>query len=134
MRKVVIVTGGSGGLGSEIAIRFGLTGAKVVVNYHAHRDDAEAVAKRINEDKGEAFVQQADVCDLSQVQSMVAATLDKWGRIDVLVNSAGGGSQQFGSGDQSVLDMDEEIWDKVVAVNLKGTFLCINPSLPFITL
>jgi 3-oxoacyl-[acyl-carrier protein] reductase len=130
MSKVVIVTGGAGGLGREIAIQFGLTGAKVVVNYVAHLDDAEVVAEKINGNGGEAFVYKSDVCDLSQVQSMADATVRRWGRIDVLVNNAGGGAGQFGGTHQVVAEMDEWVWDKVVGVNLKGTFLCIKAVAP----
>lgn len=130
MSKVVIVTGGSGGLGSEIATQFGLIGAKVVVNYNVHLDDAEIVAKKINQSGGEAFVYQSDVCNFSQVQSMVEASLSRWGKIDVLVNSAGGGTTKFGRSDQLVTEMDERVWDNTVGVNLKGTFLCIKAVAP----
>jgi len=130
MNRVVIVTGGSGGLGSEIALRFGLAGAGVVVNYILHLDDAQAVVERINEAGGTAFAHQADVCRLGQVQAMVEATVQKWGRVDVLVNSAGGGAGKFGLMDQSISEMDENVWDKVIELNLKGTFLCIKAVAP----
>lgn len=129
MSKVVIVTGGSGGIGGEIAIRFGLNGAKVVVNDIAYLDDAEGVAKKINESGGEAFVYEADVCNYEQVKAMVEATLDRWGRVDVLVNNAGGGRRWLGQG-QLVTEIEEMVWDKVVNVNLKGTFLCIKAVMP----
>ncbi len=129
MSKVVIVTGGSGGIGGEIAIRFGLNGAKVVVNDIAYLDNAEGVAKKINESGGEAFVYEADVCNYEQVKAMVEATLDRWGRVDVLVNNAGGGRRWLGQG-QLVTEIEEMVWDKVVNVNLKGTFLCIKAVMP----
>ena len=130
MSKVVIVTGGSGGLGGEVAIQFGLTGAKVVISDIAYFDDAEGVAKTITQSGGEAFVYEADVCNYQQVKAMVETTVDRWGRIDVLVNNAGGGIRWLGLEGKLVTETEEEVWDKVVDVNLKGTFLCIKAVVP----
>ncbi len=130
MSKVVIVTGGAGGLGTEIAIRFGLTGARVVINDIAYLDDAEGTAKKINESGGEAFVYEADVCNYEQVKAMVAATLARWGRIDILVNNAGGAIRWLGAGGQLITEMAEAVWHKVIDVNLKGPFICIKAVAP----
>jgi len=70
MAKVVIVTGGSGGLGGEVAIQFALTGAKVLVHYHSGKNDADIVASKIKNNGGEALVYQADVCNFDQVKAM----------------------------------------------------------------
>jgi len=128
--KVVIVTGGSGYLGSEIAFRFGLNGNKVVVNYFAHQDGAEMTAKRINENGGEAFIYKADVCNYKQVKAMVEDTLDRWDRIDVLVNNAGGYRGPMLLESELATEMEEEEWNKVIDVNLKGPFICIKSVAP----
>ncbi|MFC2001945.1 SDR family NAD(P)-dependent oxidoreductase [Chloroflexota bacterium] len=130
MSKVVIVTGGSGGLGGAIATEFGLTGAKVVICDIAFLDEAEGVAKKINEGGGETFIYKADVRNYSQLKAMVEATLDRWQRIDVLVNNAGGGTPLMGLGGAPLTEMAEEVWDRVVDTNLKGTFLCIKAVAP----
>ena len=130
MSKVVIVTGGSGGLGGEIGIRFGLTGARVVINDIAYLDDAEELAKKINKSGGEAFVYEADVCNYEQVKGMVEATLARWERIDVLVNNAGGATRWLGSKGHLVTEMDKAVWQKVVDVNLTGQFICIKAVAP----
>jgi len=130
MSKVVIVTGGSGTLGSEIALRFGLNGNKVVVNYFAHQDRAEAIAQRINEGGGEAFSYKADISNYQQVKAMVEATLDRWDRIDVLVNNAGGYKGSMILESQLATEMEEDEWHKVIDVNLKGPFICIKAVAP----
>ena len=130
MNKVVLITGASGGLGSAIAKRFGTDGDKVVVNYNKSVQDAENVAKEINSSSGEAFVHQVDVCNYAQVKKMADETVTKWGRIDVLVNAAGGSVNIMAGKFQGVAEMGEEIWDEVVDSNLKGTFNCIKAVVP----
>ena len=130
MTKVVIVTGGSGGLGGEVAIQFALTGARVLVHYHSNKNDADMVASKIKQDGGEALVYQADVCDFGQVQAMAEFALARWNSIDVLVNCAGNDAKFLGGKDQLIIEMDEAMWDKVVNLNLKGTFQCIKAIAP----
>ncbi|MFC2007675.1 SDR family NAD(P)-dependent oxidoreductase [Chloroflexota bacterium] len=130
MSKVVIVTGGSGGLGAEIGLRFGLAGAKVVINDIDYLDDAEAVAKKINEIGAEAFVHKADVCNYEQVKGMVEATLSRWDRIDVLVNNAGGMHRWLGKTGQLVTEMKEEVWRKIIDLNVTSPFICIKAVAP----
>ncbi len=130
MSKVVIVTGGSGGLGGAIASQFGLSGARVVINDIAYLDEAEELARNINKSDGEAFVYKADVRSYPEVQAMVAATLDRWQRIDVLVNNAGGGTPLLGMNAPLLTELEEEQWDRVIDTNLKGTFICIKAVAP----
>lgn len=116
--KVVLVTGASHGIGREIALAFGREGANVAVNYATDADAAVAVAAEIRALGAEALAVKADVSLPSEVQSMVDRVVHEFGPIDVLVNNAGvvrrGG----------LFDISEEMWDEVLDVNLKGTFLC----------
>lgn len=120
--KVVIVTGGSRGIGRAICARFAAEGARVVVNYFSGFDPeegkaAESVVKEISADGQSAFVFDADVSKAEQVTSMVKTTLERFGAIDILVNNAG----IYPYSD--FLEMPEELWDRVNDVNLKGVFL-----------
>jgi NAD(P)-dependent dehydrogenase (short-subunit alcohol dehydrogenase family) len=116
--KTAIVTGSSQGIGSGIALKFAEEGAHVVVNYHKSKHLAEAVADKICSLGVRALTVKADVSQKTDVARMVQTALDQFGRIDILVNNAG----IFVAG--KLADLKEEIWDRVMAVNLKGVFLC----------
>jgi 3-oxoacyl-[acyl-carrier protein] reductase len=113
--KVVIVTGAGHGIGRAIAERFSAEGAKVAVN-DLHQARAEEVAKSL---PGEAMAIKADVSSKAEVDVMFDAVLAKWGTVDILVNNAGNIYA-----DRHFLTGDEAWWDQVLAVNLKGAFLC----------
>jgi len=116
--KTVLVTGAGHGIGRAVALRFGLEGARVMVN-DVHRANADAVAKEIGSAGGEGISFVADVSSKAQVDAMFDSLLERFGTIDVLVNNAGliGMARHF-------LEADEAWWDKVLGVNLKGAFLC----------
>lgn len=116
--KVILVTGGSRGIGRAICLLLGQEGAKVAVNYMGSPDHAADVVRLIEQDGGEAFAVRADVGLKADVDRMVDAVHDRFGRIDGLVNNAG--ICIF----SEVLDITEELWDRTIDVNLKGTFLC----------
>lgn len=122
--KVVLVTGGSRGIGRGISELFARDGAKVIVNYSAEADSgaflgsAETLVETLNAAGGEACAYAADVSKAAQVREMVSFARARYGRIDILVNNAG--ICPFAE----FLDLTEETWDRVFAVNLKGTFLC----------
>ena len=116
--KVAIVTGAGRGIGRAIAIRYGQEGAKVVVNYSASETAADEVVAAIRGAGGEAIALKADVAIKAEVDGLVQAALDAFGRIDILVNNAG--ICPF----SDFLDISEDLWDRVQDVNLKGTFLC----------
>lgn len=118
--KVAIITGGSRGLGREIALAFGRRGWKVIVNYLSHHRNAEHTAEEIIRSGGEAVIFQVDVRNAEQVGAMMCEMLDRWGNIDVLVNNAGV------TKDGLLVRMSEEDWDDVMNVNLKGAFNCIR--------
>lgn len=116
--RVILVTGGSRGIGRAIALAFSSPGHAVAVNY---RRDADASAETVAEIRRRGAVAesfQADVAEHEQVRSMVDAVVSRFGRIDVLVNNAGGNRDGF------LAMMSREDWDSVIDVNLKGVFHC----------
>ena len=130
MEKVVIVTGASGGLGSEIARRFGTTGAKVVVSGRSQKT-IEGLASEINKGSGQSFAYQADVRNYEELKGMIEKTVKRWNRIDVFVNAAGGSlSMLTKKNNNSLLEHSEEEWDLVVDTNLKGAFNCLRAVAP----
>src|SRR2546423_12655543 len=88
--KVAVVTGASKGIGAGIAERFGAEGAKVVVNYSSSREGADRVVAKIKQAGGEAIAVQADVSKKQDVERLVAGTQKAIGKLDILVNKAGG--------------------------------------------
>jgi NAD(P)-dependent dehydrogenase (short-subunit alcohol dehydrogenase family) len=119
--KVAIVTGAGRGIGREIALRFAREGAHVVI---ADLDEtgAATAAAEILEQGGEAIALGLDVADPARVDAMIAGTLARFGRLDVLVNNAGIGSNQ------AVLEMSLAEWERNLRVNLTGTFLCAQAA------
>ena len=124
--KVVIVTGGGTGIGKVYSQRLAQAGARVVLADIAG-EAAEAVALGIREAGGEAIAIRTDVIDPAAVQAMVDQTIAKWGRVDGLINNASLMSV-LERGDWFKIDPDE--WDRVMAVNLKGIFLCCRAVYP----
>lgn len=116
--KVAIVTGASRGIGKAAALALVSQGAKVVINYARSSDAAEATVKEITDAGGEAIAVQADVSQSAEVDNLIKTTLDKFGRIDVLVNNAGI------TKDTLLLRMKPEQWQAVIDLNLTGVFLC----------
>lgn len=114
--RVAIVTGGSRGIGRAIAIGLAREGASVVVNYLSQASAAEEVVGTIRAAGGEAIAVQADIGNLTQHDGLVAATRERFGRVDVLVNNAGIGRRQ------PFLDATVEAWDWVHGINLKGVY------------
>ncbi len=124
--RVAIVTGGGTGIGRAVSLRLARLGAKaVVVNYSRSESDAEATAGELRELGAEAMPYRADIADESMVKSMIAATVERHGGLDLLVNSAG--TTHFIP--HSDLDaLTDEVWDDIVSVNLKGTFYCCRAA------
>ena len=116
--KVAVVTGASRGIGKAAALALFSQGAKVVINYARSNDAAEATVKEITESGGEAIAVRADVSKNEEVDNLIKTTLDKFGRIDVLVNNAGI------TKDTLLLRMKPEQWQAVIDLNLTGVFLC----------
>jgi len=118
--KVAIVTGGGSGMGRATALAFAKHDARVVVA-DLDGDDAEATAASIREDGGEAIAIRTNVSSSSEVQALVAATMQRFGRLDCAANAAGIAAHEGG-----VINCPEELWERILAVNLTGTFLCVK--------
>src|SRR3954470_1744467 len=114
--KVALVTGAASGLGAESARRLAREGAKVVLT-DLSADAGQAVADEIAAAGGTAVFFSHDVTDEARWGEVVAATLERFGRLDVLVNSAG-----IASGGEAILEATLESWRRIVGINLEGTF------------
>lgn len=115
--KVALVTGAGQGIGRAVAERLAGCGAKVCVN-DINPDTATDTVTAIQSSGGQAMAHVTSVDNQAGVREMIETISRAWGRLDILVNNAGIEPTA------SVLEMDEECWDKTLAVNLKGTFLC----------
>ena len=122
--RVAIVTGAGQGIGNAIALRFLEEGMRVTIAESDEEAGYEA-AERLKH-VGDVLYVPTDVAKESQVQEMVAKTLQVWGRLDFLVNNAGI-AQSHGP---AVTDLSLETWNRVLAVNLTGSFLCAKHSSP----
>lgn len=123
--RIAIVTGGAKGIGRAIALKFAREGCDVVVNA-MHIEGAEKVAGEIKALGQKSIAIACDVASSTAVNDMVARTIKEFGKIDILVNNAGGVS-----GDAKIEATTEEAWDRVIAVNLTGQFLCCKAVIPY---
>jgi NAD(P)-dependent dehydrogenase (short-subunit alcohol dehydrogenase family) len=117
--RVMIITGGSTGLGSELAKYFVSKGFRLVVNYFFDKDVQELISNNPalgNKDK--VLFSQADVSNREQVQSMFDNAINKFGRVDILLNFAGINK------DAPFTEITDDMWDSVIAAHLKGHFIC----------
>lgn len=114
--KVAIVTGGNSGIGKAIVLALAKAGAKVVIDYVAHPEAADALVREIAATGGEAAGVQADVSRVAEVRMLVETAVRKFGRLDIIVNNAGVETRK------SVLDATEAEFDRTLAINLKGAF------------
>ena len=122
MRKTAIVTGASRGIGRTIALRLAADGFGVVVNYAGNAPKAEEVVNEISSSGGRALAVQADVANPEDVKQLFEKTLKAFGQIDVVVNNAGIMPLS------PIAKGDVETFDKVIATNLRGTFLVLSQA------
>jgi NAD(P)-dependent dehydrogenase (short-subunit alcohol dehydrogenase family) len=122
--RVALITGGGRGIGRAIAMRFAAEGAAVMLAA-TRRDALDATAGEIRKSGGRAATTIADVADEAAVKAMVGATLAELGRLDILVNNAGVGGPTL-----RVVDMERADWDRTLAVNVTGAFLCAKHAIP----
>lgn len=127
-KKTVIVTGASVGLGKATALKMGSEGAKVIVNYYldSDKEQVDAIVKEIETTGGNAMPYKADISIADQVKAMIDKTVEVFGSIDVLVNNAG-----IMEPYTPLADIDEKVFDSVINVDLKGTFLCCKYAIPY---
>ncbi len=120
--RVIVVTGGSRGLGRQLALMFGRAGERVVVNYMTHEHEAIEVVNEIARSGSEAVAVRADVNSESDVNDLVEETAGRWGALDVMVNNAGI------TNDGILLRIREQDWDSVLDTNLTGAFHMIRAA------
>ncbi|MCK5767870.1 MAG: 3-oxoacyl-[acyl-carrier-protein] reductase [Candidatus Atribacteria bacterium] len=115
-----IVTGASRGIGRAIALCLAKSGANLILNYNHNESGAKELSKIIESMDVKVHLFQGDVGDFNQAEKMVTYTMKEFGRLDILINNAGINS------DKLLIQMKEEDFDRVISVNLKGTFNCIK--------
>lgn len=115
--KVAIITGGGRGIGEATAKKFAEEGAKVVIA-DMNQEDIDRVMEEIKQSGGEALGLSVNVVDIAQVEEMISRTVEHYGKVDIIVNNAGI------TADARLVKMQEDQFDKVIAVNLKGVYNC----------
>ncbi|HEV2474708.1 MAG TPA: 3-oxoacyl-[acyl-carrier-protein] reductase [Chthonomonadales bacterium] len=123
--KVAVVSGGGRGIGRAICLRLAQEGAAVVVNYSRSAEAAEQTANEIARAGGQALALRADVCSGEEIAGLVSQVIERFQRIDVLVNNAGI------TRDKLLMRMTEADWDDVLDTNLKGVFLLSKAVVPY---
>ena len=119
--KVVVITGARRGMGKADALLFAEKGAKVVVS-DISQEDCQKVVDQIEKKGGQAIAVKCDVSKKEEVDNLFRKTIEKFGRVDVLVNNAG--ICEF----KPFIDLTEEEWDRTLNINLKGYFLCAQAA------
>jgi NAD(P)-dependent dehydrogenase (short-subunit alcohol dehydrogenase family) len=122
--RVVLLTGGATGIGRAIALEMAAAGAAVAIG-DTNADDGQRTAEQILAAGGRAFFSRCDVADAEQVTALVDGAVAELGRLDVLVNDAG-----ISGGSHRLHELDIDSWDRTIAVNLRGTFLCARAAIP----
>lgn len=122
--RVALVTGGSKGIGRATVLEMARAGARVAINYLGDERGAQAAALEAEASGTEAVIVQGDVRRLEDSARMVEVCLERWGRLDVLVCNAG-----LWQG-ASVEEMSEELWERVLDINLKGTWTIVRAAVP----
>jgi 3-oxoacyl-[acyl-carrier protein] reductase len=123
--EVAWVTGSSTGIGAASAVALARQGCRVAVHYNRSEDEAREVMEQITASGGDAMLVGGDVSDAGEVERMASEVEDRYGRLDVLVNNAGSLIER-----RSFSEMTEDLWDRVISVNLKSVFLCSKAVLP----
>lgn len=122
---VALVTGGGTGVGRAVCLQLAQRGGRVAINYSRSEAEAGQTANDVQAAGGEAIALRADVAGAEAADALVAATVERFGRLDLLVNNAG--TTQFI--DYANLDaLDDDVWDRIYAVNVKGAFYCARAA------
>lgn len=120
--RIALVTGASRGIGAAVAVRLATEGATVAISYAGNADAARSVVERIEAAGGTAFALQSDVRDSAACDALVAAVLERFGRLDILVNNAGI------TRDGLLVRMSDEDWASVIDTNLSGAFFMMRAA------
>ena len=122
--KIALITGASRGIGAAAARLFAQEGASVVLASRSEEEMARIV-EEIQASGGEAMAVKTDVADAASVETLIKRTVDVYGRLDIAVNNAG-----IAGGNKPLVEVTEELFDRVIAVNLKGVFLGMKYEIP----
>ncbi len=122
--RVVLVTGGSKGIGAAICQAFAAQGAHVMLHYNRSQAEANTVAEQIRADGGQVSIVQGDVTEPDAAKHIVEATVSQYGKLDVLVNNAGG------MGDGAVVYTEDAAWEHMINLNLSAAFRCARAAIP----
>src|SRR5215212_2488699 len=123
--EVAWITGSSTGIGAASAVALAEQGCRMAVHYNRSESEAREVIERISSSGGEAMLVGGDVADAGEVERMVGEIRDRYGRLDVLVNNAGSLIER-----RTLSEMTEDLWDRVMDVNLNSVYLCSPAVLP----
>jgi NAD(P)-dependent dehydrogenase (short-subunit alcohol dehydrogenase family) len=121
--RVALITGSASGMGKATALKFAGQGCNIVVN-DIHLEKAQEVAEQIQESGREAIAVKADVSDSDDIKSLINQAVEKFGKIDILITNAGA------AGGADLEHSDEDEWDRVLALNLKGAFMLCKATVP----
>ena len=123
--KIVLITGGSRGIGAATARLFAELGADVAINYRENKSDAEKVKADIGKMQRRCLIVKADVGVRHDCENLVKATIDEFGKLDILINNAGIWTEA------AIEDMTDEILDRTIDINLKGCFYMTSAAVPY---
>ncbi|MGG5888122.1 SDR family NAD(P)-dependent oxidoreductase [Falsiroseomonas sp. HC035] len=124
--KAVLITGSSTGIGAAVARGFGAQGMRVAVHGNSNMEQAEQVAADVRAAGGEAVVLRADVRDATACTELVETACKAFGRLDILINNAGGLVRR-----SPIRDASDDLFDEVVGLNARSVFSCSRAALPF---
>jgi NAD(P)-dependent dehydrogenase (short-subunit alcohol dehydrogenase family) len=127
--KSALITGGGGGIGRATALAFAREGARVAVA-DAATESAQQTVALVNQAGGQAMSLTADVTDTAQVQAMIRSVVAAFGRLDCAFNNAGIAGFQVDAGGKKTHEWADDSFDRMIAVNLKGVWLCMKHEIP----
>ncbi len=122
--QIALVTGGSRGIGKEIALELARLGAKIAINYNRGEAEARAVAEEVGKLGSECLVLQADVSDKNQARGLVNQTIEHYGQLDILVNNAGI------TRDKTLKKLTDDDWESVINTNLNSVYYTVSAAYP----
>lgn len=121
--KVAIVTGGSRGIGREIALKLARRGADVAINYRSRSGDADETARELEGMSIRSLVVQADLSDKAAARNLIRQVRDEWGRVDILINNAGI------TRDKAMKNLTDDDWNEVLDTNLGGVYATCSEAI-----